>query len=207
MMLLALLLLGAQAGPPPAATAPAAPAPAAPAPAAPAGATTRDYRIGPGDTLRVTVYGHEDLSPTVVVQPAGTFVFPLLGSVKAAGATPTALEALLRERLEKGLIRDPQVSVVVQDYRSQVVFAVGEVTRPGAYPLAGETSVVELLARAGPVSPSAGSEVIVVGGCARAGSTATSCSAPTTPCSCRKRRASSSRARCATRARSRSRAG
>jgi polysaccharide export outer membrane protein len=157
MMLLALLLLGAQAGPPPAAT-----APAAPAPAAPAGATTRDYRIGPGDTLRVTVYGHEDLSPTVVVQPAGTFVFPLLGSVKAAGATPTALEALLRERLEKGLIRDPQVSVVVQDYRSQVVFAVGEVTRPGAYPLAGETSVVELLARAGPVSPSAGSEVIVV---------------------------------------------
>jgi polysaccharide export outer membrane protein len=89
-------------------------------------------------------------------------VFPLLGSVQAAGTTPAALETLLRERLAKGLIRDPQVSVVVQDYRSQVVFAVGEVTRPGAYPLAGETSVVELLARAGPVTPTAGSEVIVV---------------------------------------------
>jgi polysaccharide biosynthesis/export protein len=76
--------------------------------------------------------------------------------------TPAALAAALRERLAKGLIRDPQVSVVVQDYRSQVVFAVGEVTRPGAYPLAGDTSVVELLARAGPVSPNAGSEVIVV---------------------------------------------
>jgi polysaccharide biosynthesis/export protein len=148
MMLLALTLLAAQQAAPPAVP--------------PAGASAQDYRIGPGDTLRVTVYGHEDLSPTVVVQPGGAFVFPLLGSVKAAGSTPAALEALLRERLAKGLIRDPQVSVVVQDYRSQVVFAVGEVTRPGAYPLAGETSVVELLARAGPVSPSAGSEVIVV---------------------------------------------
>jgi polysaccharide export outer membrane protein len=141
---------------------PTAPAPPAAASPSPAGGAAQDYRIGPGDTLRVTVYGHEDLSPTVVVQPGGAFVFPLIGSVKAAGATPAALETLLRERLAKGLIRDPQVSVVVQDYRSQVVFAVGEVTRPGAYPLAGETSVVELLARAGPVSPSAGSEVIVV---------------------------------------------
>lgn len=140
----------------------AAPTPPVAASSVPAGAAAQDYRIGPGDTLRVTVYGHEDLSPTVVVQPAGTFVFPLIGSVKAAGATPAALETLLRERLAKGLIRDPQVSVVVQDYRSQLVFAVGEVTRPGAYPLAGETSVVELLARAGPVSPNAGSEVIVV---------------------------------------------
>jgi len=152
MMLLALMLLAAPQATPPAAT----------TPGAPAGGSAQDYRIGPGDTLRVTVYGHEDLSPTVVVQPGGTFTFPLLGSVEAAGATPAALETLLRERLAKGLIRDPQVSVVVQDYRSQVVFAVGEVTRPGAYPLAGETSVVELLARAGPVSPSAGSEVIVV---------------------------------------------
>jgi polysaccharide export outer membrane protein len=142
----------------------AAPAAAAPPPAgpAPAGVAAEGYRIGPGDTLRVTVYGHEDLSPTVVVQPGGTFVYPLLGSVKAAGTTPAALETLLRERLGKGLIRDPQVSVVVQEYRSQVVFAVGEVTRPGAYPLAGDTSVVEILARAGPVSPGAGSEVIVV---------------------------------------------
>ena len=129
MMVLALALLAAQQVPPPAAG----------APAAPAGASTQDYRIGPGDTLRVTVYGHEDLSPTVVVQPGGAFVFPLLGSVQAAGSTPAALEAQLRARLAKGLIRDPQVSVVVQDYRSQVVFAVGEVTRPGAYPLAGET--------------------------------------------------------------------
>lgn len=140
---------------------PAAPRPAESAPA-PAGIAAQGYRIGPGDTLRVTVYGHEDLSPTVVVQPGGSFVFPLLGTVEAAGATPSALEARLRERLAKGLIRDPQVSVVVQDYRSQVVYAVGEVTRPGAYPLAGDTSVVELLARAGPLSPNAGSEVVVV---------------------------------------------
>jgi polysaccharide export outer membrane protein len=149
------------------AQAPAQPArpPAPPSPALdarPAGAASQDYRIGPGDILRITVYGHEDLSQTVIVQPSGTFVFPLLGSLVAAEATPAEVEALLVGRLSKGLIRDPQVTVAVQEYRSKVVYVVGEVARPGTYPLAGETRIVEILSRAGPVSPNAGSEVVVV---------------------------------------------
>jgi polysaccharide biosynthesis/export protein len=158
------LLLAPQA--PPATVPPAPPATAPASPAAgdsrPAGLAGQDYRIGPGDVLRVTVYGHEDLTQTVVVQPNGSFVFPLIGAVSAARATPAEVEARVAGMLAKGLIRDPKVTVVVQEYRSQVVFVVGEVTRPGSYPLAGGTSVVEILARAGPLSPNAGSDVVVV---------------------------------------------
>jgi polysaccharide biosynthesis/export protein len=121
-----------------------------------------DYRIGVGDILRVTVYGHEDLTQTVVVQPNGRFAYPLIGSVQAAEATPAELEARIRGVLAKGLIRDPQVTVIVQEYRSRIVYVVGEVTRPGAYALSGTTGVVEILSRAGPLSPNAGSEVVVV---------------------------------------------
>lgn len=149
-------LLAAQAPP---ATAPPAPPPAE---VRPAGMAGLDYRIGAGDILRVTVYGHEDLTQTVVVQPNGTFVFPLLGAVAAARSTPAEVEGKITGLLAKGLIRDPKVTVVVQEYRSQVVFVVGEVTRPGSYPLAGGTTVVEILARAGPLSPNAGSDVVVV---------------------------------------------
>jgi polysaccharide export outer membrane protein len=110
----------------------------------------------------VTVYGHDDLSQTVVVPPGGRFVFPLIGPVAAAEATPTEVESAIAARLAKGLIREPRVSVVVQEYRSKVVFVVGEVTRPGTYPLAGDTSVVEILSRAGPLSSQAGTEVVIV---------------------------------------------
>jgi polysaccharide export outer membrane protein len=128
----------------------------------PAGTAGKDYRIGPGDILHVTVYGHDDMNLTVIVQPTGSFVFPLIGSVSAAEATPQEVEKRIASRLAKGLIRDAQVTVVVQEYRSKVVFVVGEVSRPGTYPLAGDTSVVELLSRAGPLSANAGSEVVVV---------------------------------------------
>jgi polysaccharide export outer membrane protein len=164
---LALLLAAAQAQAP----AVPPPTPKEPRPAGevlpsgevrPAGTSSAGYRIGPGDILRVTVYGHEDLSQTVVVPPAGSFVFPLIGPVAASEATPAEVENTITSRLAKGLIREPRVSVVVQEYRSKVVYVVGEVTRPGTYPLAGDTSVVEILSRAGPLSPEAGGEVVIV---------------------------------------------
>jgi polysaccharide export outer membrane protein len=155
--MLALAALGVQA-PPPA----AAPPVAAPAPTVGSGNTGQGYRIGSGDILRIAVFGHDDLSQTVVVQPDGTVVFPLIGSVPVAEATPREVEARIASRLSKGLIRDAQVSVLVQEYRSKVVYVVGEVMRPGTYPLAGDVRLVEVLARAGPLSPSAGTEVVVV---------------------------------------------
>ena len=134
-----------------------APAPAAPAPLA--GQT--EYQIGPSDILSVTVYGHPDLTQTLFVQPDGTFTFPLVGRVKGSDMTPAELEKKLAILLSRGFIRNPQVTVVVQEYRSKVVYVVGEVARPGSYPLSGKTSLVEVLAKAGPTT-NAGAEVVVV---------------------------------------------
>jgi polysaccharide export outer membrane protein len=122
----------------------------------------RDYRIGPEDVLKIAVYGHPDLTQTVAVQADGTFVFPLLGRVPAQDLAPQELELRLADLLGREFIRDPQVSVTVQQYRSKVVFVVGEVTRPGLYPLVGTRRLVEVLAKAGPLTAGAGTEVVVV---------------------------------------------
>jgi polysaccharide export outer membrane protein len=125
--------------------------------------TVTEYEIGPEDILRVTVYGHEDLTQTVLVQADGTFMFPLVGTVKASDMTPLALERKIVALLSQGYIRNPQVTVVVQEYRSKTVFVVGEVSRPGSYPFAGQgMTLVEVLAKAGPMTVNAGAEVVVV---------------------------------------------
>jgi polysaccharide export outer membrane protein len=149
---LAPLAAAAQAPP----TAAQAPAPAAAPPPGPA-----DYQIGPSDILSVTVYGHPDLTQTLFVQPDGTFTFPLVGRVKGSDMTPAELEKKLVILLSRGFIRNPQVTVVVQEYRSKTVYVVGEVARPGPYPLSGRTTLVEVLAKAGPTT-NAGAEVVVV---------------------------------------------
>jgi polysaccharide export outer membrane protein len=136
------------------------PTPAAQAPAA-AAETRQDYQIGPSDILKVTVYGHEDLTQTILVQPDGTFTFPLVGRVKGSDMTPAELEKKIVILLSRGFIRNPQVTVVVQEYHSKTVYVVGEVARPGPYPIAGRTTLVEVLAKAGP-TPTAGAEVVVV---------------------------------------------
>jgi polysaccharide export outer membrane protein len=146
----------------PEAAAPAAPQAQAQAQAqAPAPAGESDYQIGPGDILSVTVYGHPDLTQTILVQPDGTFTFPLVGRVKGSDLTPAELEKKLGILLARGFIRNPQVTVVVQEFRSKTVYVVGEVARPGPYPLSGRTSLLELLAKAGGTA-NAGSEVVIV---------------------------------------------
>lgn len=153
-MTLALLLLLAQAVVPP------GPSPAAEPP--PPAAAEAAYEIGPADILRVTVYGHEDLTQTVVVQSDGTFTFPLVGQVTASGRTPDGLAKDLAVLLGERYIRKPQVSVVVDQFKSKSVYVMGAVTRPGPYPLEGAMTLVEALARAGPFTARAASEVIVV---------------------------------------------
>jgi polysaccharide export outer membrane protein len=122
----------------------------------------RDYRIGPEDVLQIAVYGHPDLTQTVAVQADGTFVFPLLGRVSAAELAPPELERRLADLLGRDYVREPQVAVSVQQYRSKIVFVVGEVARPGLYPLVGTRRLVEVLAKAGPMTASAGPEVVIV---------------------------------------------
>src|SRR6185436_2856316 len=136
-MALALLLAAALQAPGPAVAA----SPPAAEEAARVEEGGRDYRIGPEDVLKIAVYGHPDLTQTVAVQADGSVVFPLLG---------------------RDHIREPQVAVTVQLYRSKIVFVVGEVTRPGLYPLVGTRRLVEVLAKAGPMTARAGSEVVIV---------------------------------------------
>jgi polysaccharide export outer membrane protein len=121
-----------------------------------------DYVIGPQDILTVTVYDHQDLSGKFTVEGDGTVTFPLIGRVKAAGLTLRALEDALKAQYADGFLKNPQVGVSMDEYRSQRVFVMGEVRGPGAYQLTGDMTVLEALAKAGGVTATAAEEVLVV---------------------------------------------
>ncbi len=130
----------------------------------PAPAQERQYRIGPSDVLKVTVWGHDDLTRAAVVSAEGTIAFPLLGDVRAAGRTTTELETELRQLLGKDYLVDPQVSVAVQEFRSQRVFVLGEAEKPGTYYLTGRTRLIDVLSQAGGPAKAAGREVQLIRG-------------------------------------------
>jgi polysaccharide export outer membrane protein len=121
-----------------------------------------DYTIGAQDVLTITVYGQDDLSGKFTVDPDGTLTFPLLGRVKAGGLTLRALETDLTKRLADGYLRNPQVSVSMDTYRSQQIFVIGEVRSPGAYQISSDMTIIEAVARAGSTTPQASDEVLVV---------------------------------------------
>lgn len=121
-----------------------------------------DYVIGPQDVLAITVWDQEDLKGKFAVETDGTFTFPLIGRIKAGGLTLRDLEAELKRRLADGYFNKPQVTVAVEQYRSQRVFVVGEVRAPGTYALTGDMTLIEALARAGSTLPTAGDQAVIV---------------------------------------------
>jgi polysaccharide export outer membrane protein len=127
-----------------------------------AAAPVESYRIGPGDVLKIAVWGHEDLTRATVVAADGRMPFPLIGDVQASGLTPTELEGRLRQLLGKDYLVDPQVTVTVQEYRSQKVFVLGEAEKPGTYPLTGQATLLDVLSQAGGPSKTAGRQVVIV---------------------------------------------
>ena len=118
-----------------------------------------DYVIGPADVLAIQVYDQTELGGRYTVDADGTFTFPLIGRVKAGGMTLRGFEAELRKKLADGYFRNPQVTVSVEQYRSQRVFVMGEVRNPGPVPLTGGMTLIEALARAGSTLPSSSGEV------------------------------------------------
>lgn len=164
-------------------TAPARPAPAnapaaapttpaaALAPAAPglaplaAVATAPEYKLAPGDVVRVTVYQNPDLTLEVRVGDSGQVSYPLLGTVQLGGLTVSTAESRLAEGLRTGnFVKQPHVTVVVLQVRGNVASVLGQVARPGRYPL--ETTdmrLSDLLATAGGVVPSGGDLVVLTG--------------------------------------------
>lgn len=107
-----------------------------------------DYIIGPSDILSVSVWKDTELSKTVTVRPDGKISLPLAGELRVSGMTPPAVTRLIAQRLAE-YISAPQVTVIVQEVKSQSYILVGKVTKPGAYELGKPTTVLEAIAIAG----------------------------------------------------------
>lgn len=126
------------------------------------GAAQSDYAIGAQDVLTITVFREPELSGKFTVDQDGTFTYPQLGRIKAGGLTLRALETELKNRLADGYLKNPQVAVAIETYRSQRILVIGEVRSPGEYQLNGEMTLLAALARAGSTTPQAGRELLLV---------------------------------------------
>jgi polysaccharide biosynthesis/export protein len=115
-------------------------------------ARPEDYRLGPGDLLKITVFDHDELSVDARVSQTGNITFPLVGQIPVNGLSTRDAELLLARRLaEGGFVKQPQISVLVSEYQSQKVSVMGQVTKPGQYPLDASKKVMDVLALAGGV--------------------------------------------------------
>ena len=118
-----------------------------------------EYTIGPQDRLSIAVVDEPTLTKVVTVGSDGTFDYPYIGLVKAGGVSLRALQQEITARLKEKYLRNPQVSIEVETYRSQVVYVWGQVRSPGAVTLMGNTNLTEALAKAGSPTPDAGSYI------------------------------------------------
>lgn len=120
------------------------------------------YLIGPQDVLDITVFKAPDLSRTVPVAEDGSINLPLIGATPAAGKSPSALEKDIQKRLDAGYMRSPQVTVVVKEYNSQRVTLEGAVKSPGVFPLRGNDTLEQAIAKAGGIDRTTSSDSVVV---------------------------------------------
>lgn len=124
------------------------------------------YTIGPDDRLAIAFWRNTELSAEVVVRPDGRISLPLLNDVEAAGLTPEQLRERLIERA-RNFVEDANATVVVAEIRSRRVFIAGSVDKPGAYPLNGPTTVLQLIATAGGLREFvSGKDIVIVRGAA-----------------------------------------
>jgi len=106
-----------------------------------------EYVLGPGDRLKVTVFGNDDLTSETEVDPAGQVTLPLIQQVPAAGKTVLQLEDEIRKRLSPDFVKNPRLSIEVLNYRP--FYIIGEVKNPGSYPYVAGMTVVNAIALAG----------------------------------------------------------
>ena len=120
--------------------------------------------LGEGDTVRITVFQNPDLTTETRISERGTISFPLIGEVAIADLTPAGAEARIAEKLKAGkFLLKPQVSLNVTRVRSRQVSVLGQVARPGRYPLDDtSSSLTDMLALAGGISPTGDDTVTVM---------------------------------------------
>lgn len=121
----------------------------------------QDYIIGPGDVVNVTVWGQSDLSRDYPVDSEGLISFPLLGRIKAAGLTAKQLAERVKVLLEKDYLVNPHVVASVSQYLSKKVKVFGEAGTQGIYYLTGQTTLLDILTKAGGIPKTPGKQVVV----------------------------------------------
>ena len=112
-----------------------------------------DVPLGSGDVLKISVYGNPDLALETRVSESGSITFPMVGAVAVGGLTPAAAEKLIADRLQSGgFLRKAEVNILVTQFQGQLVSVLGQVNRPGRYPIDGKRNLTDILALAGGAS-------------------------------------------------------
>lgn len=124
-----------------------------------------EYKLGSGDVIRISVYQNPDLTLETRVTEAGLVTYPLLGTIRLGGLGVTAAEKLITDGLRNGnFVKQPQVTIVVEQVRGNQASVLGQVNRPGRFPLeVADMRLTDLLATAGGTSP-IGSDLVVLSG-------------------------------------------
>ena len=128
-------------------------------------AANAQYRLAAGDMIRISVYQSADLTLETRLTEAGTISYPLLGSVALAGLTISEAEKRIADGLRSGnFVKQPQVSIAVQQVRGNQVSVLGQVGKPGRYPLeTGNVQLTDMIATAGGIVGTGADQIVVVG--------------------------------------------
>lgn len=134
-------------------------------PAASTAPATNEYKIGSGDVVRISVYQNPDLTLETRITEAGIVTYPLLGTIRLGGLGVTAAEKLIGDGLRSGnFVKQPQVTIVVLQVRGNQASVLGQVNRPGRFPIeVADMRLTDLLATAGGTSVN-GSDLVVLSG-------------------------------------------
>lgn len=124
-----------------------------------------DYQLGPGDTIRIQVFQSPDLTLETRISESGTIIYPLIGSVRIGGLSlDDAGRQIATQLKDGGFVQQPQVTLVLLQNRANQVSVLGQVNRPGRYPLESTaTRLTEMIATAGGVAPNGDDRVVVTG--------------------------------------------
>ncbi|ABC30176.1 Periplasmic protein involved in polysaccharide export [Hahella chejuensis KCTC 2396] len=134
-------------------------------PAQAAEVASLNYRLAPGDAIRINVFQQPDLTLDTRISENGSITYPLIGSLQLGGETLAAAEQQIAAGLRQGkYVKDPQVTITLLEIRGNQVSVLGQVSRPGRFPLdTQKTRLSDVLAMAGGVTAS-GSDIVVVSG-------------------------------------------
>jgi polysaccharide export outer membrane protein len=127
---------------------PAAPVKTSAAASLPASQAGPEYRLGPEDVLHVSVWENKELTLDVMVRPDGKISLPLIQDVQAEGLTAAELSSVIHQKLKAYLV-EPQVSVIVTQVNAPRIFVIGNVGKPGPFPLRSDMSILQALSLAG----------------------------------------------------------